>query len=108
MFSKQFVAVALCILPALAAPSPLIPIKRNKNPVPGRHIVTFKNDVGRSSIDSIISKISSQSKVTHKWDIIDGFAGSFSDADLELLRADPDVTSIAEEGYVYTQAIATQ
>jgi cerevisin len=109
MFSKQFVALVLCVLPTLAAPSPLVPIKKTKNPISGRYIVTFKNDVGRvAGVSSITSKVSSKCNVTHEWDIINGFAGTFADGDLELLRSNPNVASIEEDGYVHTQAVVTQ
>ena len=109
MFSKQFVALVLCILPVLAAPSPLITVKKTKSAIPGRYIVTFKNDVVRSAgVSSITSGISSQSKITHEWDIINGFAGTFTDADLEVLRSNPNVESIEEGGRAHTHAIVTQ
>lgn len=108
MFSKQFVAVALCTLSALAVPSPLVPVKRANNGIPGRYIVTFKDGVGRFSGAFITSIISPQSKVTHEWDILNAFAGNLTDGDLELLRSNPNVASIEQDGYVYTQAIVTQ
>ena len=109
MFSKQFFTVVLCALPALAAPSPLISVKKTENAIPGRYIVTFKDDVGSSaSVSSVTSQISSKSKVTHEWGIINGFAGTFTDADLGLLKSNPDVASIEEDGYAHTQTVATQ
>ena len=109
MFSKQFVALALCVLPVLAAPSPLVTVKKTKNSIPGRYIVTFKNDVDHSvGISSITSGISSQSNVTHEWNIINGFAGTLTDNDLEVLRSNPNVASIEENGLVHTMAITTQ
>lgn len=108
MLSKRFVAIVLCILPALAAPSLLVPITKNANPVPGRYIVTLKDGVSLSLINSILDEISLLSKVTHKWNIVNAFAGSFTDVDLELLRAIPNIASIAQEGYFYTQATVTQ
>jgi len=109
MFSKQFVALVLCVLPVFAAPSPLVTVKKTKNATPGRYIVTFKNDVVRSTgVSSITSKIGSQSKITHEWDIINGFAGTFTDADVEVLRSDPNIKSIEEGGRAHTQAVTTQ
>ena len=109
MFSKQFVALALCLLQVLAAPSPLITVKKAKKAIAGHYIVTFKNDVIRSDgVSSVTSWISSQSKVTHEWDIISGFAGAFTDADLEVLRSNPNIASIEEDAFVYTQAVTTQ
>ena len=109
MFSKQLIAVTLCVLLALAAPSPLIPIRRSQNPVPGRYIVTFKNGVDRAiGVSSLTNQISHHSTVTHEWDIINGFAGNFINADVEFLRTHPNVASIEEDGHVQTQAIVTQ
>ena len=109
MFSKRFVALALCVLPALAAPSSLVPVKKTKDAIAGRYIVTFKNDVGRfAGVSSVTSKISSQSKVTQEWNIINSFAGTFTDADLEVLRSNPNVASIEEDGLAHTQTIVTQ
>lgn len=109
MFSKRFATLVIFILPTLAAPSPLISIKKTENSIPGRYIVTFKGDTdGFFGIPSITSKLSPHSKVTHEWDVINGFAGNFADADLELLKGHPNVVSIEEDGYAHTQAIATQ
>ena len=109
MFSKHLVALILCVLPVLAAPSPLVTVAKTKNPVPGRYIVTFKNDVVRADgVSSVTSAISSQSKVTKQWDIINGFAGAFTDADLEVVRSNPNVASIEEDAFIHVQAITTQ
>jgi len=109
MFAKQFVTLVLCVLPVLAAPSPLVPVAKAGEPIAGRYIVTLKNNVARSvGVSSINKKISSQSKITHEWDIINGFAGDFTDADLEVLRADSNVKAIEEEGIAHPQAVSTQ
>ena len=109
MFSKQLVALVLCVLQVIAAPSPLVTVKKAKKAIAGHYIVTFKNDVIRSEgVSSVTSGISSQSKVTHEWDIVNGFAGIFTDADLEVLRSNPIVGSIEEDAFVYAQAITTQ
>jgi len=109
MFAKQFVALALCVLPVFAAPSPLVPITKTKNAVAGRYIVTFKDGVTHpTGISSVTSKISSQSEITHEWTIINGFAGAFTDADLEVLRSNPNVKSIEQSGRAYTHGVITQ
>ena len=85
MFSKRFAALALCVLPVLAAPSPLVSVTETKDAVAGSYIVTFKDDVVHSDgLSSVTGGISSQSKITHKWNIINGFAGTFTDDDLEV------------------------
>ena len=109
MFSKQLVALILCVLPVLAAPSPLVTVKKTKDAIAGRFIVTFKNDVVHSAgVSSVTSGISSQSKVTQQWSIINGFAGAFTDDDVEVLRSNPNVASIEEDGLAHTQAVVTQ
>ncbi|KAF9649520.1 serine protease [Thelephora ganbajun] len=55
--------------------SPLASVKKTTDAIPGRYIVTFK-DSG----------------------LINGLAGTFTDADLELLRSNPNVASIEEDG----------
>ena len=109
MLSKQLLPLVFCVLPVLTAPSPFTPVKRAGNPVAGRYIVTLKNDVDRTTgVSSVTSRISSESKVTHEWDIINGFAGAFTDADLKVLRSNPNVASIEEDGIAHTQAVTTQ
>jgi len=108
MFSKQFVALFLCVLPVLAAPSPLVSVKKTENAIAGRYIVTLKDNVDHVGVSSVSSGISSQSEVTHDWSIINGFAGTFTDADLEVMRSHPNVASIQEDGHVHIQAVTTQ
>lgn len=109
MFSKQFLTLVLFVLPTLAAPSPLTPIKKAKHSIPGRYIVTFKTNASNfSGVPSISNRLSPQSTVTHEWDVINGFAGDFCDDDVEFLRGHPNIVSIEEDGYAYTQTVATQ
>lgn len=109
MFSKQFAALALCVLPVLAAPSPLVTVKKTKEAIAGSYIVTFKNDIVHSDgVSSITSGISPQSKITHEYSIVNGFAGIFTDADVEVLRADPNVGSIEQDGRAHTYGVTTQ
>ncbi|KAF9645176.1 serine protease [Thelephora ganbajun] len=89
--------------------SPLVSVEKTTDAIPGRYIVTFKDSVGHlDGVSSVTSKIAPQSNVTHQWGFINGLAGTFTDADLELLRSNPNVASIEEDGYVYTQDISTQ
>ena len=101
MFSKNVAILALCTLPAFSAPSPLIKVRRAEEPVAGRYIVTLKDGVNREA------HVRARS-TTHEWDIINGFAGTFSEAEVEDLRSNPDVAFIEEDGLVRTQAIVTQ
>lgn len=104
MFSKQLVALFFCVLSVFAAPSPLVLVSKTADAIPGRYIVTFRDDVDHvSGVSSVTSKISPQSSITHEWDIINGLAGTFTDADLEVLKSDPNVASIEEDGRAHTQ-----
>ena len=109
MFIEQFVTLALCVLPTLAAPSPLVPVTKTGNAVAGRYIITFKNGIARpAGLSSVTSRISSRSKITHEWDVINGFAGTIADSDLDVLRSNPNVASIQEDGLAHTQGVTTQ
>lgn len=109
MFSKWLVALIPFVIPTLSAPSPLIAVGKTKNAIPGRYIITFKNNTGNfAGVPSIASVLSSDSNITHQWDVISGFAGSFTDTDVELLRSHPNIMSIEQDGYAQTQTVATQ
>ena len=109
MFSKNLVILALCILPAFSAPSPLVPVQKAKEPIAGRYIVTLKDGASReANVNALSGGINGASSITHEWTIINGFAGTFSSAELENLRSNPDVASIEEDGVVRTQDDVTQ
>jgi len=104
MLIKNLIILALCVFPAFSAPSPLIKVQKAREPIAGRHIVILKESASRqANIDPFDA-----SSITHKWDIINGFAGSFSEAEVEALKSNPDVLSIEEDGLVYTQATVAQ
>ena len=112
MLCFQLIALALCVLPALAAPSPLLRISKADNPLPGRYIVTLKQAQGSSgtsvSVETFSSSVSSASNVTHQWESMGAFAGEFSADDLETLRADPRVEAIEQDCIMKTFAPTTQ
>ena len=112
MFCFQLIALALCVLPALAAPSPLVRISKAGNPLPGRYIVTLKQDQGTSSttndVTTFSSTMSPASNITHWWDSMGAFAGEFSEDDLETLRADSRVETIEEDGIMKALIDVTQ
>jgi len=112
MFYSQFIALALCILPALAAPSPLLRISKAANALPGRYIVTLKQEPGTSStadrVNTFSSTVLSTSNITHKWESMCAFAGDLSSDDLETLRAHPGVEAIEEDGIMKAFANVTQ
>ena len=112
MFSySQLAALALYALPALAAPSPLLRISKAQNSLPGRYIVTLKQDQGTASTNDVkafTTTMSSASNITHQWESMGAFAGKFSDDDLETLRVDPRVEAIEEDGIMKALANVTQ
>jgi len=109
MFSKNLSILALCVLPAFSAPSPLVNVQKANEPITGRYIVTLKGGASReTNINALSRKVNDTLSITHEWDIINGFAGSFSAAHIEALRSNPDVASIEEDGIIHTQTVVTQ
>jgi len=100
MFYRKLATLALFVYAAIAVPTAT---------APKRYIVTLKDGVSRAAhLSSITARFSAASKVTHQWDIINGFAGAFTEEDLKLLRNDPQVQSIEEDGLVHVDALVTQ
>ena len=112
MFYSQLIALALCTLPALAAPSPLLRISRAATPSPGRYIVTLKQGEETTNtadnVKTFSSTVLSSSNITHQWESMGAFAGEISNDDLETLRADPRVEAIEEDGIMKAFANVTQ
>lgn len=100
MLYKKLTALALFIYAATTAPA---------TAASKRYIVTLKDNASRAThLSSITNRLSAASRVTHEWDIINGFAGAFAEEDLKVLRGDPRVQSIEEDGTVGTAALVTQ
>lgn len=109
MFSGGLVILAFWVLPIFSAPSPLVKVQMAKEAVAGRYIVTLKDGVSReAAVNTFSRKAGGISPVTHQWEIINGFAGTFSATELEVLRSNPDVISIEEDGLVHTQTVVNQ
>ena len=110
MFSKQFFAFSTLLLPVLAVPSPLLTVSKVANATPNKYIITLKEGISRAAhLGSIQSEIASTpSKITHEFDIINGYAGEFSTDNLNELRAHPDIASIEEDGISHTFDTKTQ
>jgi len=72
----------------------------------GSYIVKMKQGLSRSSV---LSKIG-ESSVKYKYnkELINGFAGKFDEKTLALVRADPDVEAVYEDGIASIAALATQ
>ncbi len=109
MFSRNLVILTLCVLPTLSAPRTLPPVHKVKEPIAKEYIVILKDGVSRGAVINAFSdNTNSTSSVTHEWDFINGFAGTFSTKELGKLRSHPDVTSIEEVGHIFPQRIVTQ
>jgi len=84
----------------MSSESPLIAVSKVANSLPGRYIITLKDRVSlathTSSIQSGIA--STSSNITHEFDIINGYAGEFTEDDLNNLRANPEIALIEEDG----------
>ena len=109
MFCFHLITLALCVLPALAAPTPLLRISKAETPLPGRYIVTLKQGTSNGTdVTTFSSTMSASSNITHRWDSMGSFAGELSEDDLETLRADPRVDAIEEDGIMKALGTVTQ
>ncbi|KAM6496408.1 serine protease [Amanita muscaria] len=97
-------ALLAFVLPALCVPTGLIPVQSANGQTSGKYIVTLKNGVNKADLFSQAKTFN----VTHEWDIINGFAGHCDDPTLDYLRAHSDVESIAEDGIMTINSLATQ
>jgi cerevisin len=82
----------------------LLTVSKAKESLPGRYIITLKGEVSLADhVSSTNTKIASTpSNITHEYNLINAYAGEFSDDDLNDLRAHPEITSIEEDGTVQT------
>jgi len=74
-------------------------VSKVENPIPGRYIITIKDEVSLAAhVSSTQASIASTtSNITHEFSLINGYAGEFTDDDLNDLRANPDVASIEQD-----------
>ena len=72
--------------------------------IPGRYIITLKEGVSLAAHVSSTQTTfeSTPSNVTHKFGIINGYAGEFTEEDLEGLRSHEEIASIEEDSIVQT------
>ena len=88
----------------------LLTVSKAENAIPGKYIITLKEGVSLaahvSSVQAIIA--STPSNITHELEIINGYAGEFSEDDLNDLRANPEIDSIEEDGTAQTCVVVTQ
>jgi len=84
----------------MSSESPPVAVSKVANSLAGRYIITLKDGVSLPSHSSSIqsSIASTSSNITHEFDIINGYAGEFTEDDLNNLRANPEIASIEEDG----------
>ena len=77
----------------------LLTVSKSEEPVPGKYIVTLKEGVSLAShVSSTQASIASTpSNITYEYSIINGYAGEFTDDDLNDLRAHPDIAAIEQD-----------
>jgi len=106
MMLRSLLVASFIVTSALAAPA-LRAVQKFSGPtVPNSYIVTLKSGSSKSSF--LKSHPELASTVTHReWDaaLLNGFAGVFDTAALDVLRSSADVASIAEDGLVFSQTI---
>jgi len=88
----------------------ILTVNKTENAIPGKYIVTLKEDVSLAShVSSTQASIAStDSNITHELDIINGYAGDFTEDDLNDLLSHPEVASIEQDSIVKTCAVVTQ
>jgi len=94
-------AVALAV-PAFAVPTTLHTVQKFDGQTTGRYIVKLKDGVAKSSVLGQVN-----AKLTHDWEIINGFATELDAATLNTLRANPAVEYISEDGIMHTMTTQT-
>jgi cerevisin len=84
----------------MSSETPLITVAKVAKPLPGRYIITLKEEASLAThAGSIQSKFAATpSNITHDLEIINGYAGEFTDDDLDELRAHPEIYSIEQDG----------
>ncbi|KAK7678555.1 hypothetical protein QCA50_018427 [Cerrena zonata] len=112
-FTAVFASLALLASPIFGAPTtPLISVSKYAGTVnKGSFIVKLKDNVSKDTHLDWLSQHVSADTITHrdwKTEVLHGFAGQFSDNVLNMLRANPDVESIEEDGIMSINAITTQ
>jgi len=87
----------------------LLTVSRAEIPAPRRYIITLKEEAAFAAhISSAQTTIASTvGNITHELSLINGYAGEFSQDDLNDLRTNPDIDSI-EEDAIYSTCYETQ
>jgi cerevisin len=99
----QWFSLTLSVLTVLhsvfAVPTTLHTIEKYAGETTGRHVIQLKPGFDKARL---VQQMKKAGNVTHEWDIVNGFAGHFDDDTLNVLRADPNVELISEDGIVHT------
>jgi len=88
----------------------ILTVSKAEKAIPGRYIVTLKDGVSLAAhVSSTQASIASTpSNITHEFDLINGYAGEFTEDDLNDLRANQEIASIEEDSIVQTCSVITQ
>ncbi|GLB43248.1 putative peptidase S8 family protein [Lyophyllum shimeji] len=97
LFKIILAAVSLAVPAFAVPPQPLHTVQKFQGQTTGRYIVKLKDGVAKAPVLGRLN-----AKVTHDWEIINGFAGELDTTTLNALRALPDVEYISEDGMVHT------
>ena len=100
-FVIAFIRLALFALPVLALEG-LLPVKRAEGEVlKDSYIILLKDVPNVARMENITGSIPG-SNVTSRWSIVNGFAATLTDDDLNKLRVREDILSISENAVVRT------
>ncbi|KAG6876483.1 hypothetical protein C0993_002726 [Termitomyces sp. T159_Od127] len=102
LYSVIVAAIAFSA-PVIASPGFSIPVEKVNGETSGRHIVRLKPGVNQTSFFR-----TKRIAPTYSWTIINGFAGKFTEEQINEMRSSGDVESIIEDGVVRTSVVATQ
>ena len=109
-------SVAATILFTLVSAATQTPIEKYNGTTTGRYIVQMKDGADRADLQSLILQAVGGQKITHDWNIINGFAGMlrhdpqhclltfliipgpFNVAALDIICSSPHVQSVSEDG----------
>ncbi|KAG5644128.1 hypothetical protein DXG03_009075 [Asterophora parasitica] len=110
-FTSVFPAIVLAAA-VFASPAPIRVVEKFNGEASGKYIVKLKDGVAKSKVFGQLKN----SKVTHDWSVVHGFAvrfslwgsqGQLSEDAVNVLRTSPDVEYIAEDGIITTCATQT-
>ncbi|KAI0077290.1 serine protease [Panus rudis PR-1116 ss-1] len=112
-FTAVFASLALLAVPSFGAPTAALKtVETYAGQVKEQsYVVVLKNGVSKNAHLNWVHEHVGNNTVTHaEWraDLLNGFAGKFTQSQLNQLRANPDIESIVEDGIFSINAAVTQ